>query len=57
VLYLVTCEQLTQDEVAQVLGIGKSAVKAALSLARREMRQRLKELYLEVCGRKVCEQK
>ena len=52
VLYLVTCEQLTQDEVAEVLGIGESAVKANLSLARKEMRERLKDLYHEVCGRR-----
>ncbi len=56
VLYLVTCEGLTQDEVAEVLGIGKSAVKANLSLARKEMRERLKDLYLEVCGHKMCEE-
>jgi RNA polymerase sigma factor (sigma-70 family) len=56
VLYLVTCEQLTQVEVAEVLGIGKSAVKANLSLARKEMRARLKDLYLEVCGGRVCEE-
>src|SRR5262245_7570300 len=56
VLYLITCEQLTADEVAEVLGIGKSAVKANLSLARKEMRERLKDLYLEVCGRRVCEE-
>jgi RNA polymerase sigma-70 factor, ECF subfamily len=56
VLYLVTCEQLTQDEVAEVLGMRKSAVKANLSLARKAMRERLRDLYLEVCGRRVCEE-
>ena len=29
-------------------------MKANLSLARKEMRRRLKDLYHEVCGRKVC---
>lgn len=56
VLYLITCEGLAQDEVADVLAIGKSAVKANLSLARKEMRERLKDLYLEVCGRSICEE-
>ena len=51
VLYLITCEQLSQDEVADVLGISKAAVKSNLSLARKAMRERLRELYLEVCGR------
>jgi RNA polymerase sigma-70 factor, ECF subfamily len=56
VLYLVTCEQLTQDEVANILGITKWAVKASLSAARKEMRARLKDVYQEVCGEKVCEE-
>jgi RNA polymerase sigma-70 factor (ECF subfamily) len=57
VLYLITCEQLTQNDVAEVLAIEKTAVKANLSLARREMRRRLKDVYLEVYGRKVCKEK
>jgi RNA polymerase sigma-70 factor (ECF subfamily) len=56
VLHLVTCEGLTQDEVADVLGINKAAVKSNLSLARKELRERLKDLYFEVCGRKACDQ-
>src|SRR5262245_6345552 len=56
VLYLVTCEQMTHDEVAEVLKIGKAAVKANLSLARKAMRERLRDLYLETCGRPVCEE-
>lgn len=51
VLYLVTCEQLSHAEVADVLGIGMPAVKSNLSLARKEMRLRLKNVYKEVCGR------
>jgi len=51
VLYLVTCEALANGEVATVLEISEAAVKANLSLARKEMRRRLKELYEEVCGR------
>jgi RNA polymerase sigma-70 factor, ECF subfamily len=49
VLYLVTCEQLSHAEVAQVLEIGISAVKANLSVARTEMRRRLKDVYDQVC--------
>jgi len=54
VLYLVTCEGLSHGETADVLGIGLAAVKSNLSLARKEMRRRLSELYDEVCGRRVC---
>lgn len=52
VLYLVTCENMANTEVATILNISESAVKANLSLARQEMRQRLKDLYEEVCGRR-----
>ncbi len=55
VLYLVTCENMAQGEVATILGINESAVKANLSLARKEMRQRLKEVYEAVCGRQASE--
>jgi RNA polymerase sigma-70 factor (ECF subfamily) len=51
VLYLATCEELSHAEVADVLGIELSAVKSNLSLARQEMRRRLKDLYESVCGR------
>jgi RNA polymerase sigma-70 factor (ECF subfamily) len=50
VLYLATCEDLAHAEVATVLNISEAAVKANLSLARKEMRRRLKKLYEEVCG-------
>jgi RNA polymerase sigma-70 factor, ECF subfamily len=56
VLYLVTCENLGHGEVATILGIGDSAVKANLSLARKEMRLRLKEIYEAVCGCQPSEQ-
>ena len=56
VLYLVTCENMAHDEVATILGISDSAVKANLSLARKEMRLRLKEIYEAVCGRQPSEQ-
>ncbi|MEX2316438.1 MAG: RNA polymerase sigma factor [Pirellulales bacterium] len=56
VLYLATCEGLTHTEVAEVLGIAAAAVKSNLSLARREMRRRLKSVYDEVCGRPRVEQ-
>jgi RNA polymerase sigma-70 factor, ECF subfamily len=54
VLYLISCEGLSQIEVGAVLGIDLSAVKASLSLARKEMRRRLSDLYDEVCGRRPC---
>jgi RNA polymerase sigma-70 factor (ECF subfamily) len=51
VLYLATCEELRHEEVADVLGISMESVKSNLSLARREMRRRLKDVYQDVCGR------
>jgi RNA polymerase sigma factor (sigma-70 family) len=53
VLYLATCENMTNPEVATILEINEAAVKANLSLARKEMRRRLKDLYEEVCGRRA----
>jgi RNA polymerase sigma-70 factor (ECF subfamily) len=50
VLYLTTCEGLARAEVATVLDISDASVKSNLSLARKEMRRRLKELYEEMCG-------
>jgi RNA polymerase sigma-70 factor (ECF subfamily) len=55
VLHLITCEQLTHASVAQVLEISVSAVKSNLSLARKEMRSRLKGVYEAVCGQSACE--
>jgi DNA-directed RNA polymerase specialized sigma24 family protein len=46
---------MTNSEVAMILGINESAVKANLSLARKEMRQKLKDLYEAVCGRHASE--
>jgi RNA polymerase sigma-70 factor (ECF subfamily) len=57
VMYLATCEGLSHAEVAEVLEIELSAVKSNLSLARREMRRRLKDVYQEVCGRRAGEEK
>jgi RNA polymerase sigma-70 factor, ECF subfamily len=51
VLYLATCEDLGHSEIAEILEISEPAVKANLSLARKEMRRRLKDVYEEVCGR------
>ena len=45
VLYLVTCEELSNAEVAEVLAIPLGAVKSDLSLARKEMRRRLRDVY------------
>jgi len=54
VLYLVTCEELGHSEVAAILDITEAAVKSNLSVARKEMRRRLKTIYEEVCGRNAC---
>jgi RNA polymerase sigma-70 factor (ECF subfamily) len=54
VLYLSTCEGLSHAEVAEILAIELSAVKANLSLARKEMRRRLSDVYQQVCGRRPC---
>jgi RNA polymerase sigma-70 factor (ECF subfamily) len=54
VLYLISCEGLSQSEVSEVLGIGVPAVKASLSLARKEMRRRLSDVYDDVCGQRPC---
>lgn len=51
VLHLVTCAGMTHAEVAEVLGIDVGAVKANLSLARKEMRMRLKDVYEDVVGK------
>jgi RNA polymerase sigma-70 factor (ECF subfamily) len=51
VLYLITCEDMSQADVATVLDITEASVKANLSLARQEMRRRLSSLYGEVCGK------
>ena len=50
VLYLATCEELDNGEVGAILEISDAAVKANLSLARKEMRRRLKGIYHEACG-------
>ena len=56
VLYLVTCENLSRDEVATILEMSETAVNSNLSLARKEMRQRLKEVYESICSRPTTEQ-
>ena len=45
---------MTNAEVAAVLEITEAAVKANLSLARKEMRRRLKDIYDEICGGRAC---
>jgi RNA polymerase sigma factor (sigma-70 family) len=56
VLYLITCENMAHSEVATILEINESAVKANLSLARKKMRLRLKDIYDAVCGRQASKQ-
>jgi RNA polymerase sigma-70 factor (ECF subfamily) len=50
VMHLVTIEQLSHGEAAEVLGITAAALKSNLSQARRQMRQRLKDVYDELRG-------
>jgi RNA polymerase sigma-70 factor (ECF subfamily) len=56
VMYLAACEGMSHGEVADILGIPPDAVKANLSLARKEMRRRLKNIYDEICGRRARDQ-
>jgi len=44
VLYLRACEGLPVGQIADVLGISTEAAKASLSLARKAMRRRMKDL-------------
>jgi RNA polymerase sigma-70 factor (ECF subfamily) len=55
ILYLITCENMAHTDVATILEINETAVKANLSLARKEMRLRLKDIYEAVCGRHTSE--
>jgi RNA polymerase sigma-70 factor (ECF subfamily) len=49
-MHLITIEQLTHREAAEILGVTVDALKASLSLARRQLREKLKDLYEEVRG-------
>jgi RNA polymerase sigma-70 factor, ECF subfamily len=49
-MHLITIEQLSQQLAAEVLGVSVEALKASLSLARRELREKLKDIYDEVRG-------
>jgi RNA polymerase sigma-70 factor, ECF subfamily len=44
VLYLHACEAFSLPEIAEILALSPQAVKASLSLARKRMRQKLKDL-------------
>jgi len=54
VMHLIIVEQLGQQTTAEILGISLAAVKASLSMARKQMREQLRDLYREVCGAKRC---
>lgn len=54
VLHLITVEHFEQNEVAEILGISVSAVKSSLSAGREELRERLSDVYEELCGKKRC---
>ena len=49
-IHLVTIEQLSNEEAAEVLEISVEALRASLSLARRTMRERLKPIDDELRG-------
>jgi RNA polymerase sigma-70 factor (ECF subfamily) len=49
-MHLITIEQLSQQQAADVLGVSVDALKASLSLARRQMRERLKDVYDDLRG-------
>jgi RNA polymerase sigma-70 factor (ECF subfamily) len=50
VMHLITIEQLTQEQAAEVIGITVDALKSSLSQARRQMRERLKDIYDDLRG-------
>ena len=54
VMHLITIEQLSQQATAEILDISVAAVKASLSVARKQLRDQLRDLYQEVCGAKQC---
>jgi RNA polymerase sigma-70 factor (ECF subfamily) len=50
VMHLITIEQLSQQQAAEVLGVSVEAVKASLSLARQQMRDKLRDIYDDLRG-------
>ncbi len=53
VMHLITIEQLSHAEVAEVLATTAAAVKANLAAARKTLRMQLKDLYDELQGNKT----
>ena len=51
VLHLYTCESLSVSEIAAILKISANAVKASLSLARKQMRTQLKDIVEDISSR------
>ena len=49
-MHLVTIEQLTHQDAAAVLEITVEALKSSLSLARKAMREKLKDIYDDIRG-------
>jgi RNA polymerase sigma-70 factor, ECF subfamily len=49
-MHLITIEQISHQEAAGVLGVTADALKASLSLARRQMRERLRDIYDDIRG-------
>lgn len=51
VLYLYACEELTISEIAELLEISSNAVKSSISTARKQMRDRLADVYEQLPAR------
>jgi DNA-directed RNA polymerase specialized sigma24 family protein len=49
-MHLVTIEQLSHADAASVLAISADALKANLSAARRQMREKLNDIYDDIRG-------
>ncbi len=54
VMHLITIEQLSHAEVAEILELTPQATKSNLAAARKTLRTQLQALYHEVCGRPPC---
>ncbi len=54
VMHLITVEQLSHAEVAEILKLTPQAIKSNLAAARKTLRSQLQALYHEVCGKPKC---
>ena len=54
VMHLITIEQMSHHEAATILEISTGTVKANLAAGRKAMREKLQDIYEEVCGERKC---